>query len=319
VSRNVIAGNSRDGVLIGSSATGVLVQSNVIGLNMNSSAIANSIGVEVQGSSNTITGDLISGNTGDGVLLSGSGNQVLGNYIGTDRLAGSAVANGSNGIEVQSSSNTISGVISGNKGDGVLIKGNSNSVQTSYIGTNSVGSVVVANGQSGIEVQGSNNTIGGARSISAAHNTIAGNRKDGVLVSAGSGNTIRSNAIYANGPTSSGPGIVLSGGANGGLTPPSITSAKYASSTLTVTGTFSAAATGSYVLEFFANYTWDVEGMVWFGSLTVSETTTGSVPFTFSTTSVPDGVIAGISPVITATVTDPASDTSAFSGGVTIS
>jgi hypothetical protein len=157
------------------------------------------------------------------------------------------------------------------------------------------------------------NTLGGT--TSAAHNIIAGNSKDGVLVSAGNGNTIRGNAIDANGPTSTGPGIVLGAGANGSLSAPSISSATYSSSKLTVTGSFTAAATGSFVLEFFANPTGDPEGKVLLGALTVKVTTTGTVSFTFSaTTTAPQS-----DPVITVTLTDPAGDTSAFTGGVTVS
>jgi hypothetical protein len=312
--RNLIAGNSKDGMLIGSSATGVLVQNNDIGLNLSNVAIANSVGVEVQGNSNTLNTNVVSGNSGDGVLISGTGNQVQGSYIGTNRAATAAVANGGNGIEVKGNSNTISSsVISGNTADGVLLSGSSNQVQSSYIGTNSNGTAAVANGQSGVEVKGSSNTIGGT--TKAVRNTISGNSKDGVLVSAGSGNTIRGDIIDANGPTSTGPGIVLSGSANGSLSPPSISSATYSGSSLTVTGSFTVAATGSFVLEFFANPTGDAEGKVLLGALTVKVTSTGSVPFTFSTsTSVP-----GTDPVITATLTDPAGNTSAFTGGVTVS
>jgi hypothetical protein len=165
----------------------------------------------------------------------------------------------------------------------------------------------------GVSIAGSNNTVGG--STTAAGNTIADNGLGGVLVSAGSGNTIRGDIIDANGPTSTGPGIVLSGSANGSLTPPSISSAKYASSSLTVTGSFAAAATGSYVLEFYANPTGDAEGKVLLGPLTVPVTTPGTVPFTFSTTT----SVPGTDPVITATLTDPAGDTSAFSSGATVS
>jgi hypothetical protein len=186
-------------------------------------------------------------------------------------------------------------------------------VQSSYIGSNSNGTAAVANGQSGVEVQGSSNTLGGT--TAAVRNTISGNGSDGVLVSAGSGNTIRSNIIDANGPTSTGPGIVLSSGANGSATSPSISSATYSGTSLAVTGSFTVSVTGSYVLEFFANPTGDAEGKVLLGALTVSVTTTGTVPFTFSTTT----SVPGTDPVITATLTDPAGDTSAFASGVAVS
>jgi hypothetical protein len=68
------------------------------------------------------------------------------------------------------------------------------------------------------------------------------------------------------------------------------------------------------VLEFFANPTGDPEGKVFLGTLTVSATS-GTVSFTFST---PTSVTAA-NPVITATLTDAAGDTSAFSSGMTVS
>jgi parallel beta-helix repeat protein len=319
LSANVVSGNSGDGVLISGNSN--QLQGNYVGTTHDgSAALANGqSGIEVKGNSNTIGSsagalNVISGNSGDGVLLSGTGNQVLNDYIGTNSTVTSTVANGTNGVEVQGNNNTISSSsISGNKGDGVLISGTSNLVQSSYIGSNSNGSAAVANGTNGVEVKGSSNTIGGT--TTAVRNTISGNTQDGVLVNSGSGNTIRGNIIDANGPTSTGPGIVLSSDANGSLTPPSISSAKYASNTLTVTGTFAAAATGSYVLELFANPTGDAEGKILLGSLTVKVTSTGSVPFTFSTTT----SVPGTDPVITATLTDPAGNTSAFTGGVTVS
>jgi hypothetical protein len=52
-------------------------------------------------------------------------------------------------------------------------------------------------------IPGGNNTIGG--SVSAAGNTIADNSVGGVVV--GSGDCISHNAIFANGPTKTGPSI----------------------------------------------------------------------------------------------------------------
>jgi hypothetical protein len=154
----------------------VLVQSNVISFSLAGTAIANSTGVEVQGSNNTICTDDISGNTGDGVLLGGSSNLVQSCFVGTDRSGMTALAN-STAMEVKGNSNTIQcDVISGNSGDGVLISGSSNQVLGSYVGTT----------YTGIEILGSN-IIGG--SSTAARNVIAGNSHDGVLLG-GSNNLV---------------------------------------------------------------------------------------------------------------------------------
>ena len=93
-----------------------------------------------------------------------------------------------------------------------------------------------------------------------------------------------------------------------------LSTATYNGTTLTVTGTFTAPiANFTYVLEFFANPSGDAEGKVYLGLVAVKPATTGPQPFTFTvTTSVPSS-----DPLITATLTDANSDTSAFSSGVT--
>ena len=166
---NLLSGNSGDGLFIsGGGATGNLVQGNYIGTNYSGSTFLSNKGngVEISGSSNNTiggttpeTGNLISGNFGDGVLINFSdGNLVEGNYIGTNAAGTDFVLNEDNGIEIiASSNNTIGGtndlnpdgtirilrgnVISGNAGDGVRIKNISehNLVEGDYIGTNTAG------------------------------------------------------------------------------------------------------------------------------------------------------------------------------------
>ena len=136
------------------------------------------------------------------------------------------------------------------------------------------------------------------------------------MVSAGSGDTISRNSIYANGPSNTGPGITISTGANNGIVAPSLTSATLSGSTLTVKGSFTApTANVSYVLEFFANPIGDAEGRIYLGSLTVTPTSTGTQNFTFTTTT----TVTGMYPLITATLTDNSGDTSEFSNGVPVS
>jgi hypothetical protein len=137
-----------------------------------------------------------------------------------------------------------------------------------------------------------------------------------VLVSAGNGNMIRRNTIYANGPSHTGPGIVLAPGANNNLAAPTISTATLNGAVLTVTGTYNApTASVPYILEFFASPAGDAEGKVYVGKLTVTPTSTGTRSFTFTVTT----SVTGTNPLITATLTDAANDTSAFSNGVTAS
>jgi hypothetical protein len=212
--RNILAGNSKDGVRIDSTASGTLVQGDWIGINAVNKALANSgNGVNIAGNSNTVGGtvsaarNIISGNTSDGVLIASgaSGNQLLGNYIGTDFTGTASVAN-SIGIEIAGSSNTIGGsasgarnFISGNSKDGVKIDsgGSSNVVLGNYIGLNVYGSAVVGNSGNGVEAAGNSNTIGALWSV--APNVISGNSNDGVLLDSGSsGNQVLGNYIGTN-------------------------------------------------------------------------------------------------------------------------
>jgi len=326
---NIISGNSKDGVLLDSTASGTLIEHSYLGININAAALANGAnGVEIQGTSNTIGGNVnsntalrnyISGNSNDGVLLDSgaSGNQVQGAFIGLGTSGTNGVAN-VNGIEIAGSRNTIGGtssgytnVLSGNNNDGMLIDSGvtGNLVQGNNVGTNYNATGALANAANGVESAGNTNTIGG--SVSGAGNTIAHNLSGGVLVSAGSGNTIRQNSIFANGSANTGPGITLASGANNNLAAPTVLTATVTSGTLTVTGTYNApTAHVSYVLEFFANPSSDAEGKIYLGLLTVTPTGTGTQNFTFTTTNTSQ---LGTYPLITATLTDPSGDTSQIS------
>jgi hypothetical protein len=324
---NLISGNSSQGVLISGDSNQML--GNSIGTNpAGNAALANKIGIEVDGSSNTVGGtasaarNFISGNTNAGVLISGFGstNKVMGNYIGTDVTGGLAVAN-SVGIEVAASANTIGGtatgsgnLISGNSSDGVLLDSTSsgNQVLGNSIGTNASG-VALGNGNYGVNISGVKNTIGG--SVASAANIIADNTQGGVLVSSGSGNSVRLNSMYANGANNSRSGITLSSGANNDLVAPNLISAQRSGTTLIVNGSFTApTAKVSYVVDLYANLSGDAEGRVFLGSLTVTPTTTGTQAGAFPITT----TVTGTYPLITATLTDASGNTSSFSTGVTV-
>ncbi len=330
--RNVISGNTNDGVLIDSTARAETMQGNFIGSNVGANAaLANGTnGVEVKGTGNTIGGNsssnyfirnFIAGNATDGVLIDSgaSGNQLVGNFIGVGISGTNGVANATNGIEVAGSNNIVGGtvfgnknVISGNGNDGILLDNTatSNLIQGNAVGTDYTGKNPLSNSGNGVKIQGTNNTVGG--SAAGAGNIISGNSQDGVLVSAGSGDTISRNSIFAN----IGSGIARSNGANNNIAAPTVLTATPSGSTLTVTGNFNApAANISYVLEFFANAGGDAEGKIYLGSLTVTPTRTGMQNFTFTATT----TVTGAYPLLTATLTDGSGDTSSFSNGVTTS
>ena len=210
--RNIISGNSYAGVNIQSS-TGILVAGNYIGTNAaGTAALANAqdgVLIYIGSSANTIggtaagAGNVISGNSGDGVLITGTGatgNLIEGNYIGTNAAGSAALGNAYNGVEINgaSSDNTIGGtvagarnVISANANWGVVIwqTGTSgNLVEGDYIGTNAAGTATLGNVYGGVGVYTAGNIIGGA--AAGAGNVISGNSDGGVYLDPAGGSTL---------------------------------------------------------------------------------------------------------------------------------
>ncbi len=128
--RNLISGNGGPGVGIGTSngypaAASNKVEGNYIGTDVTGTkALANaSYGVVVGNASDNViggqapgAGNLISGNTQDGVYIvmnpgqpMADGNQVLGDQIGTDAKGKNALGNGGNGVSVVHATNTLIG------------------------------------------------------------------------------------------------------------------------------------------------------------------------------------------------------------------
>jgi hypothetical protein len=204
---NLISGN---GGGIGVAAAGATIQGNRIGTDATGTrAVPNGTGVYTSGPNNTIggtaagAGNLISGNSIDGIQLGSAGNVVQGNWIGTDVTGTNALAN-RDGVEVYyASNNTIGGampgagnLISGNTYSGVIIRLyyglTGNHVQGNFIGTDAAGAAAVANGYYGVIVDtaagGTTTLIGGA--TPGAGNLISGNGFYGILVLEGGGNAI---------------------------------------------------------------------------------------------------------------------------------
>lgn len=223
--RNVIAGNTGDGVRL-QNAPNNKIYGNYIGLGLGANFVTtpmpNSLnGITVVDSSGNQIGSMvssqrnvISGNTGNGVELTGDGstnNTVAGNYIGTNEIGSSDQGNGGNGVRIASgaSNNNVFGsagansLISANAGYGVLITDDNttgNKIYNTYIGTNAGGTVARPNDLGGVFVRdnASNNQIG----IAGQGNTIAGNKGYGVAFgrttvgyTAISGNIVASNRI----------------------------------------------------------------------------------------------------------------------------
>jgi parallel beta-helix repeat protein len=176
--------------------------------------------------------NVISGNSGNGIKISGSkGNVIAMNYIGTDP-SGSTNAtygNGINGILVTgaSSRNLIGGqeaginnptgskkpsdavfqrppqgnLISGNLANGVLINDASanNVLSGNFIGTDAAGTSALGNGQDGVAIDNANNNslIGCTlyQNPFVFYNVIAGNQGNGVRIKNANNVTVQANFL----------------------------------------------------------------------------------------------------------------------------
>jgi titin len=190
--RNVISGNSDEGLVIADSATmGNLVEGNYIGTDASGSVpVANFDGIALSGTANTIGGttvgaaNVISGNVREGVGMGFAFNDVVeGNLIGVNAQGTGRLTNGSFGIlAAECSGDTIGGttagagnVIGGLSGDGIEIDDsgapdgtNDNVIEGNFLGTDRTGTLNFGNAI-GILLEGNAVTQG------VANNTVAGN------------------------------------------------------------------------------------------------------------------------------------------------
>ncbi len=230
-SRNLVSGNSENGIttsdadnfnviqgnFVGTSVTGVSSLGNgQNGIYLWNSSSNNLIGGTTAGAANTI-----SGNSAHGIRLEdfANDNQILGNLIGTDSTGTLVVANAGSGIminadavrnEIGGASASARNIISGNGGNGILLDfgADSNTIAGNFIGLAQDGISPLGNALSGVHIMGSaeDNRIGGT-SLNAG-NRIAFNQEDGVRMAEQvivndtflpSSNSVLSNSIHSNG------------------------------------------------------------------------------------------------------------------------
>lgn len=218
---------------------------NVIGLNTADAAAPNSLGgirvvtgYNVIGNSSPAFGDrnVISGNTGNGIYVTGGsaqGNMISGNYIGTNPIGNLARPNTQSGVVVQDATFTSIGgstdwqrnVISNNGLYGALmVNGASSMISGNYIGLDVNGLLDMGNGNHGVQLVNcttGQNVVGG--SMAGQGNVISGNL-GGVTLEDSSGQAVAGNYIGTdrNGMDGSGTlgnathGVQLIGSANNG-------------------------------------------------------------------------------------------------------
>ncbi len=229
---NVLAGNGHDGIELDDDLTGNVVQSNIIGLGADGSTVVanarhgvviyNGVNDTLIGGAGAGEGNVISGNTTNGITLDGNANvataanRIEGNLIGTD----------------------TSGLLDRGNGDaGVLFFNGANS---SRVGGTAVGAgnTIAHNGTDGVRVEGAASV-----DISVVGNSIRSNTQLGIDLSGG---TEDGNGVTANdaGDADTGPNDLVNH--------PVITGISESGGTLTVDLELDVPA-GNHRLEFFTN------------------------------------------------------------------
>lgn len=333
---NLISGNGF-GVSLTGSATNNLVQGNLIGTNAaGDAAVANSRGINVTGGANgnTIGGtaagarNIISGNTDFGVNFVGAGttdNILRGNFIGTNLAGTGGLPNHGEGVLIAAEANgnivggTAAGagnLISGNSdpsgANGLSLASNNNVVQGNLIGLDASGNAALANFGFGVDIRdgSQNNLIGGT--VPGAGNRIAFNGEGGVRVRGAASmtsNAIRGNSIFSN----VGLGINITQ-PNPVQNPPVITMATQIGTSITIQGTLQSTPSTTFALEFFANPAADpTEGRTFIGTADTTTDNTGQATFNINFAN----TIPSIE-FLTATATDAANNTTAFSAAAQV-
>lgn len=299
----------------GAGATGNTITGCFIGTDGTEPLANGGHGIEISGGAtdNVIGGtevadlNVISGNEGSGIFISGVGttnNAAIGNYIGVSESGLAAIANGESGVSIVAGAtgNQIGGdeegegnVLSANSASGVSISGagtTANVVSGNIIGLNATADSGLGNVNNGVSILdgATANLIGGT--TVAEGNVIGGNAGAAVLVEGALTveNTIRFNAITGN----FGTGITLTDGGNTELAAPAITGL----------GSIDGTALPGVTVDLYASE--DGQGETYLATAIAD----GAGNFTS-----PVNVEALIGLFITATATDGAGNTSAFGEG----
>lgn len=202
---NTISNNTTEGINVGGNAANVTIKGNRIGTDQSGNGdlgnggdginIANTPTNVIIGGTGANEGNIISGNTGDGIESSANGMNIKGNTIGLG-LDGNTILANNTGVKLFGGSNTLGGnpgknLISGNTNQGVIVNGAaavSNTISDNLIGTSTSGNTAKANGM-GIAIQNS------ATGTIISNNTISGNTNNGIQVD---GNVGGGTQIYGN-------------------------------------------------------------------------------------------------------------------------
>ena len=162
-------------------------------------AMANGLSLSPGASGSKIMSLTINRFARDGIFMQASGCEITGCYIGTTATGAAAAANRGNGITVSGGGNDTIGsitapdrnLISGNAMVGLALYASGCVVYGNYIGTDAAGAAAVGNGHEGILIA-AGAKIGG---LCDTRNIISGNASSGILVSSAAEVNIVNNYI----------------------------------------------------------------------------------------------------------------------------
>ncbi|MEW6209322.1 MAG: BACON domain-containing carbohydrate-binding protein [Acidobacteriota bacterium] len=337
--RNVISGNLDAGVAIfGFNNTLNSVFGNYIGVGADGTTdVGNGgPGISISSTTNKIgsamagTGNVISGNDEEGVIiLSGNGNTlnlIQGNFIGTASDGTTPLGNAFDGVRIANApANTVGGTV---MGAGNVIA-NNGSIASDHgveiLGPNANGNKVQGNNinnnlNAGVSITNASNTLVGGPMLGSG-NDIAMNGADAIVVVSGTSNTIRQNGTRLNG----GLGIDLNDdgvtandtgdpdtGPNNRQNFPVLTFARGGPDTQ-IQGTLNSTPNTVFTIDFFLNANCDPSGNgesgLFIGSRDVATNASGNVSFDFTLL----GIGSAGGQFVTATATNPNGDTSELS------
>jgi hypothetical protein len=272
--RNIVSGNTADGIVVTFGPFGNVVQGNYVGTDVTGTRpLGNADGIQISANgTNSVIGNVICANRQHGVLVESAevNSLVQGNFIGVD-------ATGTNAL--------------GNAFDGVII---TDGVGTTVGGTNAGdGNIIAHNGAVGVSVY-----FGDAINNAILGNSIFDNGKLGIDLTLEDG-------VSPNDPgdTDGGPNrlqnfpIITDVGINGG--------------NVALSGTLNSGANATFRLEFFSNPSCGAsgngEGKNFLGSTNVITDGGGNASFALTLANPIGGA------VFTATATDTNGNTSEFS------
>ena len=335
--RNLISGNTTGIQSTGGGAT--TIQGNYIGTSITgNSPIPNARGIGltsttgfVIGGANPGEGNVISGNTGEGVfVINGSGCKIQGNRIGTN-VAGTEQLSNQWGVYATVHTGLLVGgdfdagegnLISGNQMDGAYISTDGAVVTGNTIGTDPGATEPLGNGRAGIylTLESHDALIGGVAEGEA--NVIAWNQTG--VWNDGLRNAIRANPIFFNqrlGIDNVPDGVTKNDagdgdtGANQLQNFPLISSVDYGATNLTVHGILKSTPNTTFDVDVFESPSCTprprqlLQSAYYLGSTQITTDGAGDAPFDI----LMNDANAPQHPPISLTVTDPSGDTSEFS------